>query len=370
MHMADALISPAVGGTMLAATAGLSTFSIRRIQERAEHELVPLMGVMGAFVFAAQMINFSIVGTGSSGHIGGGMLLAILLGPYAGFLTMASILLIQALFFADGGLLAYGCNVFNLAFYTCLVVYPLVFKPFLSRGWSTRRIWFGSVLSSVIGLQFGAFSVVLQTLLSNRTELPFTSFLMLMQPIHLAIGLIEGIITATIVTFVWKARPELLERDGKQPLARHLPLLPEASQGILEASAPPVRRPVPARSIIFIILIASVLIAGGLSLIASALPDGLEWSIEKVTGKLELEANESLHEIIAGIQSKTAILPDYQLKNASPDGKTGGAGLPSEEAGAALAGIAGVGITLGLTVLIGLLAVWLKRRMRKEPAKS
>jgi len=192
---------------MLAATAGLSTFSIRRIQERAEHELVPLMGVMGAFVFAAQMINFSIVGTGSSGHIGGGMLLAILLGPYAGFLTMASILLIQALFFADGGLLAYGCNVFNLAFYTCLVVYPLVFKPFLSRGWSTRRIWFGSVLSSVIGLQFGAFSVVLQTLLSNRTELPFTSFLMLMQPIHLAIGLIEGIITATIVTFVWKARP-------------------------------------------------------------------------------------------------------------------------------------------------------------------
>jgi len=76
-------------------------------------------------VFAAQMINFSIPGTGSSGHLGGGMLLAVLLGPYAGFLTVASILLIQALFFGDGGLLAYGCNVFNLGFFTCLYPIPV-----------------------------------------------------------------------------------------------------------------------------------------------------------------------------------------------------------------------------------------------------
>jgi cobalt/nickel transport system permease protein len=67
-----------------------------------------------AFIFTAQMINFTIPGTGSSGHLGGGMILAILLGPYAGFLTMASVLAVQALFFADGGLMALGCNIFNL----------------------------------------------------------------------------------------------------------------------------------------------------------------------------------------------------------------------------------------------------------------
>ena len=98
MHMADALISPAVGGAMFAATAGDYTYSVKKIKTELDYKKIPLMGVMGAFVFAAQMINFSIPGTGSSGHIGGGLLLSIILGPYAAFLTMASILLIQALF--------------------------------------------------------------------------------------------------------------------------------------------------------------------------------------------------------------------------------------------------------------------------------
>jgi len=116
--MADALISPAVGGTMWAVTAGAALYSAHKLQKEQDDKKVPLMGVMGAFIFAAQMINFSIPGTGSSGHLGGGLLLAIMLGPYAGFITMASILTIQALFFADGGLLALGCNVFNTNFTT------------------------------------------------------------------------------------------------------------------------------------------------------------------------------------------------------------------------------------------------------------
>ncbi len=124
MHMADALISPAVGGTMMAAAACVGAYSIKRIKYDLDEKKIPLMGVMGAFVFAAQMINFAIPGTGSSGHIGGGILLAILLGPYAGFLAMASVLLIQALFFGDGGLLAYGCNLINLGFFTCFIAYP------------------------------------------------------------------------------------------------------------------------------------------------------------------------------------------------------------------------------------------------------
>jgi cobalt/nickel transport system permease protein len=105
MHMADALISPAVGGTLWAATAGLIGYSSRKVQQDIDDRRIPLMGVLGAFIFAAQMINFTIPGTGSSGHLGGGMILAILLGPAAAFLTLASVLTVQALFFADGGLL-------------------------------------------------------------------------------------------------------------------------------------------------------------------------------------------------------------------------------------------------------------------------
>ena len=313
MHMADALISPIVGGAMLAMTAGLTSLSIKKIQDRTKLDQIPLMGVMGAFVFAAQMVNFSLLGTGSSGHLGGGILLAILLGPFAGFLTMASILLIQTLFFADGGLLAYGCNVINLAFYTCLVVYPLIFRPILRRGWNVRRIWIGSMLASVIGLQLGAFSVVLQTLFSGKTALPFTLFLSLMQPIHLVIGLIEGVVTATVVSFIWKARPELLERVAT--------LRPSSSVSM--------------RTVLAGLVLAAIVISSVLAMAASSLPDGLEWSIAKASGNVELSANEAL------LQSGTA-----------------------------MAGLVGAGLTLALTVLIGLLAVWLKRRKREKAATN
>lgn len=153
MHMADALISPVVGGTMWAATAGVAAYSIKKIQSDLDQKKIPLMGVMGAFIFAAQMINFSIPATGSSGHLGGGMLLSILLGPYAGFLTMASILAIQALFFADGGLLAFGCNVFNLGFFTCFIAYPFIYKQIMRRGYSPARMFGAAMLSAVVGLQ-------------------------------------------------------------------------------------------------------------------------------------------------------------------------------------------------------------------------
>jgi cobalt/nickel transport system permease protein len=133
MHMADALVSPAVGGSLWAVSAALIALCARRVRRAARENLVPMMGVLGAFVFSAQMINFSIPGTGSSGHLGGGLILAVLLGPYAAFLVIASVLTVQAFFFADGGLLALGCNIFNLGFFPAFVVYPLLFKPFLGE---------------------------------------------------------------------------------------------------------------------------------------------------------------------------------------------------------------------------------------------
>ena len=102
MHMADALLSPAVGATFWAGTIGTVGYASKKLKEHLDDRKVPLMGVVGAFIFASQMINFTIPGTGSSGHIGGGMILAVLLGPHAALLVMASVLTVQALFFADG----------------------------------------------------------------------------------------------------------------------------------------------------------------------------------------------------------------------------------------------------------------------------
>jgi len=265
-----------------------------------------VMGVMSAFVFAAQMINFTIPGTGSSGHIGGGILLAALLGAYPGMVSIAAVLLIQCLFFADGGLLALGCNVFNMGVLTCLFAYPLIFKPILKKGITKPRLMLASVLSVVVGLQLGAFSVVLETLVSGITSLPFGSFLIMMQPIHLAIGLVEGLVTGAILVFVYQARPELLESALNRKK---------------------MERSVPVRKFVVGALIATIVVAGVLSLAASAHPDGLEWSIGRVTGSEELTASGPVYKIVEWIQSKTAVMPDYSTGAASSAVSTSSAGL-------------------------------------------
>lgn len=346
MHMADALISPAVGGAMWAATAGVATYSIRKIQDDMDEKKVPLMGVMGAFVFAAQMINFTIPGTGSSGHLGGGLMLAILLGPYAGFLTMASILAIQALFFADGGLLALGCNIFNLGFYTCFIAYPLIYKPIMSKGYSTKRIFTAAMLTAVIGLQLGAFSVVIETLFSGITELPFKTFVMLMQPIHLAIGVVEGLVTAAVVGFVWKARPEIIENVSN-------------GQAIGSISL---------KKVIAGLAIVAVITGGVLSWFASSNPDGLEWAMYNTSGKEELESPEGIHQTLAAIQEKIAFLPDYSFKEpenqkeeaVSQNGET----WPSVNSGTSVSGMVGGLLTLAFTAIIGLGISMIKKRKK------
>ena len=345
MHMADALLSPAVGGTMYAATAAAAAYSIRKVKTELDGKKIPLMGVMGAFIFAAQMINFTIPGTGSSGHLGGGLLLAILLGPFAGFLTMASVLLIQALFFADGGLLAYGANVFNLGFFTCFLAYPLICKRIVGKGYTAGRIATASMITAIVGLQLGAFGVVLETLFSGKTELPFGAFVLLMQPIHLAIGIVEGLVTAAVASFVWKARPELLERSA-------------------------VSHPLGGLSIktVMIGLAAAAVFTGAvLSWFASTHPDGLEWSMFKTSGKEELEATGGTYEKLASVQEKTAFLPDYGFKapQDGPSREGGGRAWPAVSAGTSVAGLVGGLLTLVLAAGIGLAI----RAIRPTPAK-
>lgn len=286
MHMADALVAPAVAATMYATSAVAAGYSINKVIKENDEKKMPVMGVMGAFVFATQMINFSIPGTGSSGHLCGGMLLTALLGPYAGFLSMIGVLLIQCLLFADGGLMALGCNIFNMAFYGCFIGGFLIWKPIVSKKVSRLRILIASVAGCMITLQMGAFSVTLETLISGITELPFKTFVMAMQPIHLAIGLVEGLITAAVLIFVYEARPQLLW------------------QGKVEESS---KKKIEIKKLVIIFSILTVLIAGGLSIFASSDPDGLEWSIERLTGATELEGHFELGEPV------TAVLPDYNF---------------------------------------------------------
>ena len=330
MHMADALLSPAVGGTMWAATAATTVYCSTKVRQSLDDRKVPLMGVLGAFVFAAQMINFTIPGTGSSGHLGGGLLLAILLGPYAAFLAIASVLTVQALFFADGGLLALGCNIFNLGFFPCFIAYPLIYKKIVGSHPSAGQLAAGSLFAAVVGLQLGAFGVVLETTLSGITELPFSTFVMMMQPIHLAIGFVEGLVTAGVISFVWQARPEILEKAAADQPIGALPIKP-----------------------VLIGLAAVTLFTGGiLSWYASEHPDGLEWSMFNVSGQEELEAPKGIHHTLEGVQEKTAFLPDYGFKSSSEEG--GQDAADSGRLGTSVAGLVGGLLVLLLGVLIGL----------------
>lgn len=306
MHMSDALVSPAVFAATGAVSTALIAVAVRKVGRRAEDDAdarqerhtVPMMGVMGAFIFAAQMINFSIPGTGSSGHIVGGILLAALLGPWAAFVTLCSVLVLQCLVFADGGFLALGCNILNMAALSCLVAYPLVFRPLMRRGASTARIFTASILASVAALEMGAAAVTAETELSGITALPAGRFLLFMMPIHLVIGLCEGAATAAVLCVVRRYRPEQADdTDGRAtPRSRS------------------------AAKVAVAVALAALLL-GGISRIASSDPDGLEWSVERTAGTPEPEgADGRLHRAAAAVVERTAVMPDY---NASAAGVIG-----------------------------------------------
>lgn len=339
MHMADALLAPAVAATMYAASTVAAGASVKTLKKEDTTEKLPTMAVMSSLVFAGQMINYTIPGTGSSGHLCGGMMLTALLGPQAGFLSMIVILAIQCLFFADGGLMALGANVWNMAFYGCFVGYYLIYRPILKSSLFAKlgqkaavraRLVLASILGCVITLQLGAFSVVLETSLSGITELPFGAFVVLMQPIHLAIGLVEGLITSAVLVFVYESRPELL---------------PDVQVGG-EISAKTSKK-----TTLIVLAVVVAIVGGGLSLLASGNPDGLEWSLfgnedGGYSANMGLDEEEfgvasGAADTAAAIVEKTAFLPDYAF---SSD--------PENAAGTSVSGLLGSVMVAGLAAAV------------------
>ena len=312
--MADALLSPAVGGAFWAASAALVARSSRRLASGGSEGLAPLMGMTGAFVFAAQMVNFAIPGTGSSGHLGGGLLLALLLGGDAAVVVMASVLVVQALLFADGGLLALGANAWNLGVLPAFVAAPLVARPLLRRGFAGP----GIVLGAVVALQLGALSVVAQTAASGIAALPLLPFLAAMLPVHLAIGLVEGFATLAVWRVLRARRPEAVP-------------------------APAVAAHRPAGTLLAGLLLAAALTGGVLSWLASEKPDGLEWSVSRAAAA-EPAAEGRLHLFLARAQERLAAFPGYRPRGAAPS-----------RPGTSAAGLLGAAATLGLVAGGGLL---------------
>jgi cobalt/nickel transport system permease protein len=340
MHMADALLSPAVGTVMCAISAAANVYAVKKIKKDDLCEKkIPIMGVMGAFVFAAQMINFTIPATGSSGHIGGGILLSAMIGSFPALLSLSAVLIIQCLFFADGGLLALGCNIFNMGVIPCMIVYPLLFRSRVKKKLTAASITTASIFAVIVSLQLGAFCVTLETLFSKITALPFFTFLFLMQPIHLAIGIMEGIITAGVLFFVYKMRPEIME---------------SANNGTV------VQNGVPLKNIIIAFAVSAILAGGILSLFASSYPDGLEWSVGKTLGVTEIEVVNPVIESAQQIQDTVAFMPDYNFKGADEE---------NSGIGTSVAGVTGAVFTF-LLAAVSAFAISAVKKKRKESSPA
>ena len=339
MHMANELLNVPVAAVTLAVAAIALAASAAHARRTLDVEKLPLMGVMGAFVFAAQMINFTLPGMpGTSGHLGGGVLLAILLGPSAAIVTIASVLIVQCLIFQDGGLLALGCNIINMGLVPCLLGW-VVYRGALGRtgrapAW---RQYAAAWAACVVAIAVGAALVPLQASVAGRLSIPTTHFLVVMVGVHLIIGAIEGLITFAVVAYLRRVRP--------------------ATLGLASPGAPAA---LSRRAVAASLVATALLFAGVVSLFASSHPDGLEWSyLEHKYG--QEEAVKPAAETIAAVddfQSRYSLMPDY-TKRPADLGK-----LPTEadaEAEAAegwgsFAGVVGTAATLllvyGLSVLL------------------
>lgn len=269
MHLGNGFICPVTGLPMLAVAAGTAFYAFKKAKKDLTKDKIMPAVMLSALVFALQMINFAIPATGSSGHIVGGVLLAALIGPFAAFLAMCSILLVQAVFFGDGGLFALGCNIFNMGFLACFVAYPFLFKPLEER----NKPVLGAIIASVAALQFGSIAVVLEGALSGSIQLSsLLNFTALMQAIHLPIGLVEGIVTGAVVVIAKQVKPANLSI---------------AFGGI------------------------SLILAGFISQYASTKPDGLEWSLLNISDAFISQTQSSLYAISEALQAKTSILLNF-----------------------------------------------------------
>ncbi|GAA2615776.1 energy-coupling factor ABC transporter permease [Streptomyces tubercidicus] len=349
MHVPDGFINAPVSaatGVVAAVAVAVSLRGARRELagagpggSAAAERTAPLAGLVAAFIFAVQMLNFPVA-AGTSGHLLGGALAAILVGPYTGVLCVSVVLLMQGVLFADGGLTALGVNITDMAIVTTVVAYALFRGLVKVLPRRRRSITVASFVAALLSVPAAAVAFTAIYALGGTADVPIGKVFTAMVGVHLLIGIGEAAITALTVGAVIAVRPDLVygARGLTQPLELRTSPLAGPADGTeaaepapapaaaTEAAAPaPARRSV--RRVWLAGLAAALVCAGGISYYASADPDGLE----KVAHDHGIDAKAEDH------AAKDSPLADYSVKDITNPRLSGG-----------LAGVIGVGATLAV----------------------
>ena len=341
MHMANELLSvPVAAGTLAIAAGGIGIIC-RKARQIVTSDKLALMGILGAFVFAGQMVNIQLPAMpGTSGHMIGAVLLSIILGPHLGAIVMSSIIIIQCLIFQDGGLLALGCNIINMGIVPCYLGYFL-YKTFTMGKFSSIRAYLGAMIACIIAVEAGAILVPIQASLSGVLAVPFMTFLITIIGVHFLVGFVEGLITITVLGYIQQVRPDIVmdTLPGKVRLSK--------------------------RTVLASFIVFTVVIAAGLSLLASEFPDGLEWSYADKPDQPEftpiIQNEDSRIVAVDDFQTKYTPLPDYSLKP-SPLSSTTEHEAQISAGWTSFAGIVGSILTMGVIWL----TAWMIRKRQPQ----
>ncbi|MFH1655734.1 MAG: energy-coupling factor ABC transporter permease [Candidatus Omnitrophota bacterium] len=206
MHIPDGFLSANTWvPTWIFSIGGLG-YCLKKTTAVLKDKMIPLMGVMAAFIFAAQMLNFPVMG-GTSGHLLGGVLAAVLLGPYAGFIVISVVLVVQALVFQDGGITTLGANIFNMAFIGAMGGY-FIYNLIKSKLQGDKKILIATAIASWLSVVLASTFCAIELVISGTSPLKVALPAMLF--VHIFIGIGEAIISTLVVAFVLKVRPDLI----------------------------------------------------------------------------------------------------------------------------------------------------------------
>ncbi|MFG3149362.1 energy-coupling factor ABC transporter permease [Streptomyces sp. NPDC048243] len=341
MHVPDGFINAPVSAVTGVVAAGAIAVSLRGARRELDERTAPLAGLVAAFIFAVQMLNFPVA-AGTSGHLLGGALAAILVGPYTGVLCVSVVLLMQGILFADGGLTALGVNITDMAIVTTVVSYAL-FRGLVKVLPRTRRsVTVASFVAALLSVPAAAVAFTLIYAVGGTTDIAITKVATAMIGVHVLIGIGEAFITALTVGAVIAVRPDLVH--GARGLQQRLKL--RVNGELVDTPAAPAETPAPVaarsshRTVWITGLVTSLVLAGFVSFYASASPDGLE----KVAKDKGIDAKTEKH-----ATEDSSPLAGYGVKDVSDARVSGG-----------LAGAIGVGVT----VVAGTGVFWAIRRRR------
>ncbi|MFJ6073902.1 energy-coupling factor ABC transporter permease [Streptomyces sp. NPDC093065] len=344
MHVPDGFINAPTSAVTGVVAAGAIAVSLRGARRELDERTAPLAGLVAAFIFAVQMLNFPVA-AGTSGHLLGGALAAILVGPCTGVLCVSVVLLMQGILFADGGLTALGVNITDMAIVTTVVAYAL-FRGLVKVLPRTRRsVTVASFVAALVSVPAAALVFTLLYWIGGTTDVAIGKVATAMIGVHVLIGIGEAVITALTVGAVIAVRPDLVY--GARGLQQRLKL--RVNGELVDApDAEPVPAPAPVaarshRKVWITGLVASLVLAGFVSFYASANPDGLE----KVASDKGIDEKAKEH------ANADSPLADYGVRDITDARVSGG-----------LAGVIGVGVT----VVAGSAVFWAVRRRRGDDA--